>query len=446
MSTGRTNLGKVGYTGASAYFHNAHRDLFAPRQWSAIAAHIAEWFDISSDQTSHSRGSQTVFQIDRRADRLGDISLYWTRAALAQTTGADTQAYFADWEGCHSIDNVQFLYNSKVVFRITGEQIYEDMINELEPNERAAWGILSLGDKSVQDRQDLAYAEQTVWANLRVPWRKIDKFLPKYGIPNKLRVEVNWQTKARVLHEPRSGDNTGGGISSPTLRCEFQHIGERHRDKVFDDVHSNKGYMIKFRDTESHLREAVTTTASSATGNNRTFSLRLTNLRNACYVLSAKLRYQHSVDNTTLLDPSQELPIVSMTMKDNGTDITKPAVGLPCASFESTTSYNLYKENIEAYPDAQPGRPIPRFFFCPPRFTMDSENNCYGSRDFYKYNNPTLDIVYQEDLHFHDPYPVPVQTPAASLPSTPYPMYVDVVSYIHNILIVHKGDVRKYLL
>ncbi len=459
MSSGRTNLKVAGVEGPSQPFNDMRlaRPIHQRRGWAITSPYVQETFEIpANSQTTHSRGGQTVFEIDRRCDQWGAMLLRWSRAAITQGTSTNTRPMFVDWEGPRSIDFIDFLYETKVFYRVHGESLVEEYRKFCDSEaELEGLGMMCLGLKSEFERQDLAASAQTVWADLRVPWSHMEKYLPAYAIPNKIRVEVNWIAEARILHNA-GGTDTGGGITEPVMVCKGIHRTERQRQELHAETWSKLGWRIKTKSIERHYAESITSTAANyaAASAARTVTIDLKNIRNNVYYMSVKARYAHDMNNILFTDHDRYLPIISCRLLESGNAVSPYYRGLPCQRNGSSNSLNVYYDNVKAFPHQGVGLPEVSFFFCQPEHVKDSEHDCYGSRDIYKYNNPAIEITYNEKLHFASPYPTPTRYPAISYTSPSNilfaasggaPILFDVVAYVHQMIIVNQANISRYL-
>jgi len=85
--------------------------------------YVKEWFDITPNAmtNNYSYGGIIYFDIDKRADMLGDIILILTRGQPGNLGGATFA--FNDFEAYSSIDYIRFYYSTKQFHEIYGEEL-----------------------------------------------------------------------------------------------------------------------------------------------------------------------------------------------------------------------------------------------------------------------------------------------------------------------------------
>lgn len=426
MSTGRSNLLVNGY-GTSIPFYAIGKYLYQKLPWPTTANYVEEYFDITANGSTHTRGSHSVIEIDRRGDLMQDAYLHFARALFASGTNMEA----VDWEGAMSIEKIVVMYNNKQVYTVRGEKLVLDYLEKTSTQERESEARLCLGDMSVSDRKASALiAQSDIWVNLRFPWRKINKTVDMVGLPNKIRVEIYWKPIAEVC-KSTSGAVTGGAISDVYLRTKFIHLPESQRIQNFNKTQSETGVRVKMLSFEEHRRVSHTVTGSTASSTR--FELR--NIRNDVVIIRSLVRWNDNVTNFLFLNPLNFLAH-KLQINDNGSNVTKEFNYYEeTTSHETTPAFHKFKETSEMFPTQEVGMNIGKIAFCSNKLVGASEDGCYGSRNIGRYNNPEIVVSWD----------------ASEITSTGSPagngnLLIDVIADVHNILLTKKGDWRTYLL
>jgi len=421
--------------------------------------YIPESFDvstISSLSTSPYGASPLVFELDKRGDLLGKIELIITRSKITAASGTST---INDFEGYSSIDNVRFYYSNKMFHEVYGERLIKRLFKEKSPQIRENAAKLQFGFLSDVERgcpngaiagaggtancvlpaafnlgnnnSTNALTTITWTADLMVPWENINKRIPMVVMPNKIRVEVQLKPLSKFCRSSSGSDTfTTAALSQAALRCYYTHHPQEQRTDLYNHVNTERGVVLKTATDEYHMRESVAGAASGA----YTFRLKTKNLKNATIAIEPVLRMQQNVDNSAaqFLDLwNWQIP-ARFWMEDSGSQIVVKqetndgnTAGLPI-------DYNQRIVNGRCWPNGIQGLNLPILPFVEPQFVEPSENDCFGSRNMSKYNNP--EFIIQWDAG----------TPATV--NSDRSMYLDLWARIHNALIYHRGDIRKFLL
>ena len=450
MSSGRSNL-LPNQVGAHVPFWANAKDFFQYPGWENHVNHVYEEFDIVSDQTNFSRGSKQTFQIDRRADRLTSIDILWERGAAVNSSGSG--GAFEDWEAYTAIDFVDVYYNNKLVWRKRMEKRVLDIMEKCTPQERAALARLGNGDLSYNERTTTftaAYvAPKYLVCTLAVPWEKLNKSICMVGLPNKIRVEVNWKTLDNVLCNPSSAtvrdDNSSPSLLKATLRCGFYHLPEDLRQFHFAQSQSSTGLRYKILTEEVQIGETMT-------GQNVFYNqaIRLTSIRNTAVVIKSIIRQTANVTTSTTRDLFHLLPH-DVYLRDNGSQITNTATNyfaeadLPITS--GTRAYHKWRLPTLMFPHhpTRHGGSVTRVLFCPPKTYAMSEDHCFGSRNISGYNNPELFFpitIGSATDYYGIVVSKSVYGANGAINGTDSTFLIDVYAEIHNILIQKQGDLR----
>jgi len=420
--------------------------------YTATKPVVEERISIPTSSITNTAGSFSYFEVGRQFDGGREWHIEYDRAA-GTYTAANTVPFFEDWEIYARINYVQILYNNKVVWLKKGEQMLEDMLNGWYltsiqgHHERAAFAQLQNGGLSILERQQRFVTAQTkLKAPLQVPWRHIHKSLIHLALPNKLRVEVYWNTDNQCVHQPLSTGTTVGAMTNLNLIIEAHHYLEEDRGKLYYDIYDGKmPYQIKTVDWEYEWRYGW---IASVVGGNADASqnMIIRNLRNNSIGLSFKLQYQDHVDSAQTLDRQKPLPLRSVELDDQGRQVTVVFNTIGLSPTANSQSLMLNFENTKSFPNATPGSLLYFIKFCPPEYVIASEHNCFGSRNISKYSNPSVTIHYNSSINSVMPFPdfSAIQVPSGSVTLTK--MYLTVTSYIHQLIFMGQSDFRRFLL
>lgn len=409
MSTGRSNLTK-NERGISQNFFGAG-DPFAERAWVSSKNMVREQFEVSPINPTVTRGSDTTFQISKLGDRFGRMVLYWTRAAY-------TNGLVTDYEAPFSVDKISFRYSNKEFYVIYGEDLFHMHNRDATQEDRSNIANAEGGLLTANERLFASGVSKNLWLDLRVPWAAINKCIRIAALPNTIDVVVSWATTARTSTVLNGGPISGGTITLPYIKCDFYHLTQAERVRIAQEVHSVP-LNTKYKGLEYHRREVIPTNASTGTITNR---LKLRNIKNDAFEIWGVIRTVTSVDNDAtilLLNPTAFLapPAFTYWIEDNGTRITVQY---------TYDTFNKYNEQPKGH-ENQLG--TDNYFSInlanDPVFLKMCGDDCYGSRAIVKYNNPEL------VMSFTGP--------------TTSDYYLDCFGSMHNVIVQHKGDVRKFL-
>jgi len=413
---GRSNL-VVNERGPDVNWFSGGQDIYANRQWYRTKNSIEEQFDLDVVGTGYAFGTTHVFEADKRGDKLLELELICKRGALSVTGGSgNTYSRFQDWEGYRNIKEIRVLYSNKIYCRLYGEKMLREMLEESPAPLRNTLAAEALGQKTNAERNALAAASNiTTIVKLRVPWRKISKGLAMIALPNKLRIEVDIAPLTEICQYDGTGYSPACTLTNLKLRCHYVHLKQEDRTALFQQVMS-KGIMTKISTGEYHWKENIDANLTS-------FPFRLRNIRNASYRIVGHIIPKSAVDSPASRDFSNNVLPARIYMTDNGTAVTDT---VECNDATATFNYNLLNKRL-AHPNHKTGMNTFELFFCPKQFVEKSEDDCYGSRNISKYNNPQLVMEWD-----------------AGSPSVDSYLYL--TSDIHNIGIQQKGDLRVYLM
>lgn len=413
---GRSNL-VVNERGPDVNWFGGGQDIYANRQWYRTKNTIEEQFDMDVVSNGYAYGQTHVFELDKRGDKLHEIDLVVNRGALSVSGGSgNTYSRFQDWEGYRNIKEIRVIYSNKTFCKLYGEKQLREVLEETPAPLRNTLAAEALGQKTVAERNALAAASNIVTiVKLRVPWRKISKGLAMIALPNKLRIEVELAALTDICQYDGTGVTPACTVNSVKLRTHYVHMKQEDRTALFQKVMA-KGIYNKICTGEYHWKEIVA-------ANQTKFPLRLRNIRNASYRIVGHMVAQSSIDSASSRDFSAYILPARIYMTDNGTAVTDT---VECNDATNNFNYNLLNKRI-AHPNHKSGLNTFELYFCPKQFVEKSEDDCYGSRNISKYNNP--EFVLEWD---------------ATSPSVASYLYL--TSDIHNIQIEQKGDFRVYLM
>ena len=191
-SKGRSNLNKNERGISTNFFGNY--DMYQERKWLKGKNTIQELFDITPTNNNASRGGITTIEIDKRGDCLGKMLLSFQ---VAPVTGGIP----VDFEGPNSIDNITFYYANKSPFMIYGEQMIHETIFRPDIQCRSSLIAQESGNLSVGERTRAALTSCTFFVDIKVPWAKLKKQLRMIALFNKIRMDIQWNTQARVIQD-----------------------------------------------------------------------------------------------------------------------------------------------------------------------------------------------------------------------------------------------------
>jgi hypothetical protein len=416
---GRAQLSVQGF-GPDALWYQSPQNMFEYRPYFCSKVYIPEDFDITpTDSQSSKAMSNTTectwkFEIDKRADLLGGIELIQPRTAV---TVATTPA-FDDFEGYATIQQIEFKYNNKTFHRIWGETMYNQLQQEATPQERDAEAAAQFGYKTDIQRQNNAQSPYCWTARLRVPWEAQHAKIPMCAMPNKITVEVTYNSPAKCC-KVASGSCTVT-YNQPTLRTHWYHVPQADRKMYYDMVNDpqGQGVAIKITDYEFHRRESI----ANSSGRQR---VKLANIKNSITKLNIMLRTQSDLDTQTTLDLWDYQTCSRMWIEEAGTRITDVIRWADSTNGTTAPNYMLYNVNNKLHPDGVTGFNVGIIPFVHPRSAMANKYDCMGSRYFNKYTNPEL--VIEND-----------SAPGAT-------QYLDVYAERHQLLLYAIGEIRVAL-
>ncbi len=447
MDTGRSNFSVQGRDIAAPFIGDTP---VYPRtnNYSATKPIVEERMELPTSSITNTAGSFSYFEIGRPMDCSREWYIQYDRAAGTNTSG-DTP-YFEDWEVYSSIQDYRIIYNNKIVWSRKGEQLIEDMKNGwyLESDkELTGWAALQNGMLTVKERQARFLQAQTgLKAPMQLPWRHIHKSLPHLALPNKIRVEIWWNTDNQCVHQPATSGVVVGAKTNLKLVQDTYHLLENERGKLYYQIYDGTlPYQIKTIDHEYEWRYGWTATTGTANAD-ATVTLTIRNLRNNAVAIRAKLQYQDHVDVAQALDRQKEIPIRDIVFNNQGKPVTVSASARGGSSQQNSQSLLLHRDNLKRFPKAAPGSLLYYVAFCPDEYVTASEHNCFGSRTISKYANPDCKITYNASFNSVMPFAdmAAAQSPAYSVSLTR--MYLTLTSYVHQIIYMGQSDFRRYFL
>lgn len=416
---GRSQLSVQGF-GPDALWYQAPQNVFDYRPYFCGDVYVTEDFDISpsnsqSTQTaSNTTEIQWKFEIDKRADLLGGIEIIQPRTAV---TVATTPA-FDDFEGYATIKEIRFIYNNKVFWKSWGEVQYMQLMQEGTDKERSAEAKAQFGMMTDIERQVQAATASCWTARIRVPWEAQHAKIPMCAMPNKIQVEVDFNSPSKCCRVA-SGSCTVT-YNQPTLRCHWYHVPQARRAELFDMVNnpSGQGVAIKMTDYEFHKRESV----AASSGQQK---IKLSNIKNSIIKLNIMLRAQASLDTQTTLDLwNFSTQCARFWLQEGGTRIGDIFEWNDSTDGSTAANYLLYNINNKLHPDGVVGFNVATMPFLHLRNYVGSKYDCLGSRYFNKYTNPELVLEFD---------------------SAPSASYLDVYAERHQLMLYSIGEIRVTL-
>ncbi len=278
--------------------------------------------------------------------------------------------------------------------------------------ERNSRAIRANGFLSEAARNTKASATATVECPVPFPWRKMNKKIPFNALPNKVKVYIKFRPFTGCIQT--DGTVSACAISSVKMLCHYHHLLQVDKKMLYDQVHSPLGVAIKTMDHEYHLGETI------SSGTSGVFRLRLRNIKNSCFRIWFTVQNKSTIDTQSTLDRYQYLATPSrFYLQDGGTTIT------PIIESTSANNQAIFHYNTEMFPEGEHFN-IFSIPLCENSKIMASEDDCYGSRFLSNYNNPELCIEFDS--------------------ATGADYYLNVWGDVHQTILYHNGDFRKYLL
>jgi len=415
---GRSNLGVNG-RGPDVNFFPLNYDVqnypYKYREWGRTENHIPEHYDILAQNFNPNTtgyGGALDFYLDKRGDVLRKLELIIQRNAVEGMIG-NPAGFFNDFEGFSSIDKVEFYYSNKIVIA------------------HSQAGLLTNQERAINAAHGYTWI-----VDLKVPFEQLWTAMPMIAMPNQIQVHVTLKPLSACMNY--AGGTPSCSLIRAVLRSHYVHVPQWRRIWLFNTVNTDKGVALKYGGNELQRREII------PAGTNGKWTLLLRNIKNAVYVLRVILRYQAQVDNPggNMLDLWNFQGGTRTYVEDSGSPVTirfewntpqKVDGNYQYMSTDVYRQYNIWQDQSRCYPHGVVGSMIALIPMTDDQFVMPSEWDCYGSRQFLKYNNPELAIDFDAPPN------------VTNWAGTPFTMYCDVWAKIHNLLIYQKGDIRKYL-
>lgn len=471
-STGREQLKKNAGGTSTAFIDNQSGiDLFQypnpSASWTKSKNYVEEKINYVANSSTHTRGSSSVIEIDKRQDAIGAMHLMFDRALFTGTSVCPV-----DWEPYYQIKEIQFSYGNKVFWKTDGERLVFDIFEKDDARKRKGKARMASGDLLPRERILSGSIAQRFIVDLSVPWRKLQKQIPIVALPNKIRVEIFWRplsemcTSASAALFPPPGTLTaetpgGGAITNVELIVRSFHYPEFLRDALFEKV-SSTPLILKFLAYQRHPREALT---SATTAN----SIRLTNFTLDSIEIKSYIRQLENVTSTEYLNPYKTLPFVS-ALRDNGIIVTNyfnsnthnnnsAQVDGNMRSWQASDVYNKWYREVKQNPSVSldTRHPVNKIPLVLDEYNVASEDNSFGSRNLSLYNalelyiDPTVQLgavtaIAKAATSEHDIInSKQIWGPFGLHTANSSSFYVDVWSIFHNVLIIGKGDIKSWL-
>jgi len=439
---GRSNLGVNG-RGPDVNFFPLNYDVqnypYKYREWGRTENHIPEHYDILAQNFNPNTtgyGGAIDFYLDKRGDIVRKLELVIQRNPV---TGVTQPAFFNDFEAFSSIDKIEFYYSNKIFHTIYGEELMLNYLERCPESERTIIAHSQAGLMTNEERALNAQRGFTWICDLKVPFEQLWTAMPMIAMPNQILVHLTLKPLSACMNY--AGGTPACSLVRAVLRSHYVHVPQWRRIWLFNTVNTDKGVALKYGANELQRREIV------PVGTNGKWTLLLRNIKNAVYVLRVALRYTPQVDNPggNLLNLWNFQGGTRTYVEDSGSPVTirfewntpqKADGNYQYGSTDVFRQYNIWQDQSRCYPHGVVGTMIALIPMTDDQFVQPSEWDCYGSRQFLKYNNPQLAIDFE---------PPATLAAGSTWNGTPYPIYCDVWARIHNLLIYQKGDIRKYL-
>jgi len=418
MSTGRQNLANQG-RGPDALWFDEEGDIHDFKGWARSHNYIPETFDIQPNQVNYTYGNIVTFEIDKRGDAMGRNELFVTRGAVTNSDVGSTNS-FVDFEGYASIQVVRYYYSNKLFFEQWGEDLMVKWYQR-SPQERTSIAAGQYGGRTEIERQ-LNTAAQYTWSmDLEIPWEEMSKHIPMIALPNKIRVDVQFNPLSKCLKTSSTVLTPLVAISNMFLRVHMHHFEHQKRGKRFSETNTGNGVATKMLTREYHQRQLLSPLTKTQT-------YRIRNIKNSVTEFTFFVRAQSDVDTQATLNPWNFIRPSRFWFQDNGQQVTNK-IEIKDSTDGSTAAawgLNFYRQRIHPVGVVAPN--LPTMTFLEEELTEASENDAHGSRYFAKYNNPELVVEFDTAIQ-----------PTVNC-------YIDMYADVHNLVIYQKGDIRRYLL
>jgi hypothetical protein len=406
--------------------------------WPTTENYVEEEFDFTpvSNAASNAYGGTIVFELDKRASRwIGVPNLLYTRDGISNTQDLANGVAFCDYEGCTSISEIRWIYGNRVFYQLTGQDILTDAMSNFHAEDRARFKELVLGGFTLAERQAMARESKNICVPLLVPWAALQKSIIAEGLPNKVRVEIDFRTyqNATTLNSGASYQDTAGpALSKIRYRQRFVHFKQLTRDNLFL-LTRNPGKMIihKIFTRERHLNESVSSGTSSV-------RIKIPNLKNNSYLMRIFIRKTSDLTNVNKTYTNFYLPY-RVWLEDQGQPITNYVYPWKLAQIQN---------NGTMHPASSVLLPWTEINFCNAQWVEASDDACFGGRTLGKYNNPELIIDFAHgtttpkwDTFQHFP-----NLMCTGQTGIAFDAVIDIETKIHNNILEGMGDIRKNLL
>lgn len=458
-NSGRSQLANQSRDIAGIFYDNPRQIYNLVNGFSTTAPLVEERQTWSTVNVTNAYGNTTRWLVDGRMDFSKEWYVTVTRTAGTHpvvTTHQNSPSFALDFEGYTMIDTYSIIYNNKVVYSKTGEQMKDDAREIYTPKELSAIGELVNGNLSQVQRQNRFALAQTMVIPLQMPWRLRENALFHRALPADIVLEVKWQTADRIFHQSIPAGTTVSGATTVlptlsatcTLTLDTVHILEAARSAYFKTILDSPAPMwsLKTIEREYQMRDNPGAKTAGTANADDSRTIKIPNIRGNVFRLRVKLRYQQWVDNPRLLS-DQLLPIRSIVLKDQNKEQT--------TVFSYVNNYNgstgepslpIYIDNVCRFPKSPVGWFNHTIAFCPNEFVLASERNCFTMRTFNKFANPEIYVLYNTSLHTTCPVPdySALQYPQTTTLDKTL-VYFDVIADEHQIILQHKGDFRRLM-
>jgi hypothetical protein len=441
---GRSNL-KINVDPFSAPFFStddAHDSFTANRPYKRSANAVIEEMDLTSTRTlpvTWATASQTfTFEIERKAER-------WFKKTVVFDLGAVTGATrLSDWEAFAMIDYVQYRYNNRVLFKITGDKMFMECMRDMSRRQRSTAAKLQGGFLSAPARVSRLAERRVVELELRDWWNDapVDS-LAASGLPNKLYLDVVLKDISKV-HKSA----TSCTINDCYLRSYWVHRTQAKRMQDFT-ISRTTGFTAKVWDYNYHPKETLVAADMSALVK----KIKLPNLKQDTYRLSFMLRNANDENGGSVgsIVPTWnnvigtfnllKLPS-SYYLTEGGQQITETYYtgGVPSKNAYKINDSGIRKGDYNA-PEGVQGVPIGEIVFALPGTVQASRRSCNGSRRLSNYGNLELVLNWEQSP---DGVAIGSQNNGYGYDGT-NGVIVDIYADTHQLVYNVNGDLKKFV-
>jgi hypothetical protein len=353
---------------------NTNADVFAPRKYNTINLFYPDHREIKPETPiTTGWGEETSFKFQKTFDQLVNTRITFD---VAQLTGG-TNPRFIDWAGIRAIEYVELVYQGNHLQKVTGKQIYDEIIKEWKTEQKEAAAQVSGGLLSNAQRQALAAGSQHFEVPLGILYfsKDLSYSLPVHCLSTELELVVKFQSLANVANT----DGTApAGAAMSNLRCHamFTHVSPVDRADRLAKSQQGEGFMYSFIDRVVQQKAVAATTDTS-------LEIELKNIRGPITELRVTRLKDTAWNSGTAYtnDPGAYEVISTIEIEGSGSLVMR--------SEDSDSLQYVYDPMY--HPNAEAGHRIYSVYWA-----LDPGNkvDCTGSVNFGMLNNPVMTLTF----------------------------------------------------